>query len=1131
MEKKKRISTWLIVAIILFVGIALIWLSNPFVHPDGREKKMMASLVVIAVCLGILLFDELFVRLWCRLVALSFIQKFKALTGKEPERTEDELNNKRFSVIVKEIRRELRNLHGRRWFRRIRILLVTGYISDVEQLTPGLTTQYWQEEQGTLLLWGGDPIQPENSDWLTALRRLRYRPADGIVWVTSGLSETSSTPLTEDDLDRISRAVSLCCEHLGWRLPLYVWSLQQQSPDERGRITQPVGCLLPAGCSPDKLRAQLQAMLPGLVAQGIQQICCAPQYYFLLSLAERFRRNIDAVAEPLSALLRPYRQLLLAGIVFSPATVGGERSVRHRQEMDNRWQVLPETVQQLPARLQPSRTGHNWRRSLTVMAAILMMLQGTGMVVSFLANRSLVSEVQEQIRPVQDRHQPLTERLQALLNLQKSMARLQYREEHGAPWYLRAGMNQNADLLTAVTPFYAQNARLLLRDAAAAHLEQQLGEFIRLPPESPQRERMAKSAYDQLRLYLMLAQPQHMEPAWFSRTLIREWPQRDGVSAGFWQANGQTLLVHYATGLVAHPQWKLTADEELVSQTRTLLLRHLGTQNSDAMLYQKMLARVAHQFADMRLTDMSGDTDVSRLFFTDEVVPGMFTRQAWEEAVLPVIDTVINERREEMDWVLTDGRQKTPSPVSPEVLRQRLTTRYFADFGNAWLNFLNSLQLRQAQSLSDVTEQLTLMADVRESPLVALMNTLAIQGRTGQPREAVTDSLVKSARNLLSQEKQPVTVQENRLRGPLSTTFGPVLALMDNQNNSGDMLNLQTYLTRVTQVRLRLQQIAGSSDPQAMMQVLAQTVLQGKSVDLTDTRDYGSLTAAGLGQEWYGFGQTVFVRPMEQAWQQVLTPAAESLNTRWRTAVVDGWNNAFSGRYPFKNASSDASLPLLAKYLNMETGRIARFLQNNLSGVLRREGNRWVPDTINTRGLTFNPAFLKAINTLSEIADVAFTTGDAGLHFELRPGTAAGVMQTTLITDNQKLIYVNQMPVWKRFTWPADTEAPGASLSWVSTQAGTRQYADLPGSWGLIRLFEMARRKATPGVASGWSLSWQAQDGRMLNYTLRTEAGEGPLVLLKLRNFVLPQTVFELSGISAFTGNDEDAGDTAENTD
>ena len=77
--------------------------------------------------------------------------------------------------------------------------------------------------------------------------------------------------------------------------------------------------------------------------------------------------------------------------------------------------------------------------------------------------------------------------------------------------------------------------------------------------------------------------------------------------------------------------------------------------------------------------------------------------------------------------------------------------------------------------------------------------------------------------------------------------------------------------------------------------------------------------------------------------------------------------------------------------------------------------------------------------------------------FELRPGTSDGVMQTDMIIGSQKLTYVNQMPVWRSFTWPADTEAPGVSLSWISTQAGTRQYADIPGIRGagyacLIRL-------------------------------------------------------------------------------
>ena len=41
-------------------------------------------------------------------------------------------------------------------------------------------------------------------------------------------------------------------------------------------------------------------------------------------------------------------------------------------------------------------------------------------------------------------------------------------------------------------------------------------------------------------------------------------------------------------------------------------------------------------------------------------------------------------------------------------------------------------------------------------------------------------------------------------------------------------LSLQTYLTRITRVRLRLQQVASASDPQAMMQTLAQTVFRAK---------------------------------------------------------------------------------------------------------------------------------------------------------------------------------------------------------------------------------------------------------------------------------------------------------------
>lgn len=85
----------------------------------------------------------------------------------------------------------------------------------------------------------------------------------------------------------------------------------------------------------------------------------------------------------------------------------------------------------------------------------------------------------------------------------------------------------------------------------------------------------------------------------------------------------------------------------------------------------------------------------------------------------------------------------------------------------------------------------------------------------------------------------------------------------------------------------------------------------------------------------------------------------------------------------------------------------------------------------------------------------------------------------------------------------------------------------MSGAWGWIRLLDKATVSAYPGTGSSWSLSWQAQDGRPLNYTLRTEAGEGPLALLKLRNFSLPEAIFSVSA-PAMTYPTEDEDNTEE---
>lgn len=83
-------------------------------------------------------------------------------------------------------------------------------------------------------------------------------------------------------------------------------------------------------------------------------------------------------------------------------------------------------------------------------------------------------------------------------------------------------------------------------------------------------------------------------------------------------------------------------------------------------------------------------------------------------------------------------------------------------------------------SLSEAIAQLNLLADIRQSPLVALMNTLAWQGQTGAKGETLADSLVESAKKLAGRQKnaRQFIQQAQGPKGPLDGVFGPLTGLM-----------------------------------------------------------------------------------------------------------------------------------------------------------------------------------------------------------------------------------------------------------------------------------------------------------------------------------------------------------------
>ncbi|MFL9904711.1 ImcF-related family protein, partial [Paraburkholderia fungorum] len=438
--------------------------------------------------------------------------------------------------------------------------------------------------------------------------------------------------------------------------------------------------------------------------------------------------------------------------------------------------------------------------------------------------------------------------------------------------------------------------------------------------------------------------------AFMTPLLTRYWTTDANLPTGEKLDLSERLLGFYAQHLKAHADWRIQPRPDLINASRQTLLAVIGVKNSEDTIYQNILESAANRYANQTLASLTAGTDTRGLIHATATVPGVFTRQAYEGTIAAAIDEAAKRSEVASDWVLTDGQTgrkngNGPSPQTPaqpaSALKAELLTRYFADYADHWQSFMNTLQWEPSTTLPSAIEQLKLMADARQSPVIALMKSLEYQGSAGALRESISDTLVAKAQNLLASKAEVPETTKPDPAGPLGASFGPVLRLVAQGNpniaastSATSDLSLPRFIERITTLRLKLQQISDSPDADAQARQVAQSLFQGKGSELADTQAYAQLIAASLGAQWAGMGDALFVRPVTQATQTVLAPAQASLNEAWRQTIVTTWTRSFAGRYPFANTDNDASLPELARFLRPQGGLIGAFLGSQLAGVL-----------------------------------------------------------------------------------------------------------------------------------------------------------------------------------------------------
>ncbi|WP_321880391.1 ImcF-related family protein [Paraburkholderia bannensis] len=1159
-----RLAIWglpVVALVIALLAIGFVLLQGDMVGITSRESRLWAIIAILSTFAAIVVAHVVLFATGTYAFA-GWLFRREAGDNAKPQKP------LKRDARLQRMAEELRVAHGWFWRKRLRWLLVNGTDKRVDEVAPGLK-QAGVLHVGEIILVHAAPDGIQPTKWLGEIRRLRGRyPVDGLVHVARAGDADIELP----------RTVSTLGAALGWAAPLTFLHPVEAHGSQPERFDA-VGTFMP-----NETRRQAQtaaARAPSLLDElerrtadrGVHQAGEPDWMTWMMEVSKYIGDHTERIATSLRTLAGSnWLRAPLAGVMFAPVfpgpTVvpvpvveGGDTPTAPVEVPPAQTMTVTRTQ---PAALVPvwqeiaaaspdyrgRRTALYWPNVLTMAGIACAVAWIVALMISGFGNHALIRAAETTAAAALAATPGTPQAMRTQLALQQQIETLEYRHQHGTPWYLRAGLSRNDDLLEALWPPYGNVALRNLRQPAVAALEAQLGQFSQVRADEQQSRDAQQLAYNRLKAYLMLATPARADAPFLKSQLLAVWPAPVGMRPGEWLDTSQQLARFWSAHLKAHPEWRISASTPLVTQMRSTMVNQIGLSASDDVLYQRVLDEARGKYADISLATLLAGADAHSLFTTTQTVPGVFTRAAWEGVIEKAIDAGAKEQHVEGDWVLT-GDQPVVHAVEGTLdakrdtddLQKRLRTRYFTDYTAAWATMLNSFHLIPATSFSGVIDQLTRLTDAQTSPMLAVMRAVQYQGQAGRPSQALTDTLVRKAQGLLGGSDSDAT--QAPVVNPLDRSFGPLLALMGDASpvaGSGKAdksnaataaafngVSLSRVLTADTTVRLKLQQIQSSPDAQSMARGLAQAVFQGKLSDLTQAHDDAALTAASLGAQWAAFGQTMFVQPLDAAWQAVLQPAAASLNDAWRAAVYSPFQAAFSSRYPFAPTGSDASFAEFGRYVRPDTGLINRFVELELSGVLKRQGDQWVPNELAPQSLQFDPKFLAMLRLIGPLGARLYATGEAGYHFEIMAQPTPNVTRTELTVDGQQIVYFNQRETWTSLVWPGNGLAGHVSLTWQSLDAGTRIASDATGDWALLRLLEKAQTR--PLDDSRFELVWNGAAGSgdakaasaddaasPLRYLLRVQAGAGPLDLLKLRGFTMPDRIFVTGRAGVISG-------------
>ncbi|HVG39147.1 MAG TPA: type VI secretion system membrane subunit TssM [Pyrinomonadaceae bacterium] len=737
--------------------------------------------------------------------------------------------------------------------------------------------------------------------------------------------------------------------------------------------------------------------------------------------------------------------------------------------------------QALAASFQAMKRRPNYlRNALLALAGLLMLFFAVGTIISFVKNKALVDEATERAGHVlaittadngkdPTKKDPAAARveIEAANDLRESLAELDEYERDGPPLSLRFGLYSGDKIAADLRYTYFESIRQRFFQKTVDAIERDLKTFTasggsNVPTtttpgtnsasaDAPSTEDALGKHYDLLKAYLMLGQPDKVEPTFLAATLEDYWVK---FAPPDMEVQAKQQLEFYSRHAGPDDPLHYQANEQLVSQARRKLLAYPAANR----FYKRITTEINAKSPFVNLDTILQGTGGGALTGT-YTVPGSFTVEGYRKYVTPALASAAEEISKD-DWVMGNVASAEAKNQGADV--SKLQSMYFREYTDQWRKFLKGVSVKEYKKRDEAVDVLKTLS-ATDSPMLRVMETVAHNTKISAEPEG--EGWIAWIKSFFGGQKEKDEAGGNT---EIEKEFRPIFQFVPTESTK-DSTPISQYRTALQSVEETLET---TSDDQLTQ--TSKTLLTGKDdIGLQKAEQNIAKLLDGFKTAPAADAASLLKQPLGNLRAFLYGGGYAQIQKTWTDQIYPKARGIEAG-FPFTDAG-ESSVADIAKFLNPSNGQLTQFFSASLASSFDDAQGQW--KLKDSGAFKFSDEFVNYLNNARRLRDAMFPNGGAqpevNYELALQPLTDADVI---VDIDGQHL--ESRGTSSAKFTWPAKPGSPtGATIKVVPTGGATVAITDaqplsFPGEWGLFKMINSGAPTRTPDgqIALTWTI-------------------------------------------------------------